>query len=135
MKQTATHRYYYFNLAGQIPSGKNAIVITRTGLRIPGKVFSKWKKEKLPFLKIQRAREGIKEAIAKPVDVMIKYIAGDRRRRDVPGMVDAIWHLFEKAEIITDDKFLGGTPSKVIWISKEINKEKAGVDILIRELL
>lgn len=127
------YNYYYFNIQGQIPSGKNAIIVTRKGFRIPGKVFTKWKKEKAPFLKIQRDQQGIKAPLYKPVDIIIKYTAADKRRRDATGMMDAIWHILEYCEIISDDTFLGGREKVVVFQNVGVDKIKAGVKILIRE--
>ncbi len=40
-------------LTGQCPSGKNAIVITRTGLRFPKKRFVDWRTEALKEIQTQ----------------------------------------------------------------------------------
>jgi len=38
-----------------------------------------------------------------PVNVRLDYFAGDKRRRDMPAIVDAIFHVLEKAGVVTDD--------------------------------
>ena len=98
---------------GQCPSGKNAIIVTRSGLRIPGKRFSEWRT--LALHQIQNIQKIGLLRIDSPCSITIDYWSGDRRRRDVPGIIDAIYHVLEKAEIVTDDRYLGGDGCKQVF--------------------
>lgn len=46
--------------------------------------------------------------ICQPCNITVDYWAKDRIRRDVPGILDALYHLLEYSGIVTDDVFLGG---------------------------
>lgn len=92
---------------GQCPSGKNAVKITRTGHRYPSQRFIEWRRSAMKQLEEQ----GVKAyKIDKPCNIKIDYYSGDRRRRDAPGIVDAIYHLLDKKQfnVVEDDTFLGG---------------------------
>lgn len=121
-----------FSIPGQCPSGKNSIVITRTGHRFPSKRFADWKKQALDNLQLQMVQyKKIKFPLDAPVTVGIKYIPSDRRRRDVPGIIDAVWHVLEKAGIVTDDKHLGGTGKVMAFLHKLPDKKNTSVNIVI----
>ena len=88
---------YIFLLDCQIPSGKNAVQITRTGKRYPGKRFKAWRDEamgKIPYPVTE---------FRGPVTMIVDYVPGDNIRRDVPGLLDALCHLIEKVGIVQDD--------------------------------
>src|SRR4030042_571573 len=120
-------------ISGQIPSGKNAVIITRTGLRFPAKRFVEWRKKAIEEVLPQLSN--ITEVL--PIDhtcnVTIEYRSADMRRRDVPGMIDALWHLLEKVGVVTDDKHLGGHMGTVIFKNFGKDKDNAGVIITIEE--
>lgn len=123
---------FKFTFKGQPPSGKNAIIITRTGKRFPSARFSKWKREVMPCLSMQLRAQGLLNfPLSQPCSVTIDYYTADKRRRDMPGIIDAIWHVLEKVGIVSDDTFLGGTKKYVRWNHLGLNKEKAGVTLTI----
>ncbi len=116
-----------FHLKGQIPSGKNAIIITRSGQRFPTARFKKWRED---AMKQMMAIGNLKvPADWNPV-VDIIYTPGDRRRRDVPGMVDALWHVMEKFGLVDDDARL----RNVRWMTTEVMRETPGVSVWITDL-
>lgn len=88
-------------IRGQIPSGKNAIVVTRTGMRFPKKRFKDWRKHALRELgpPPEVPYDG-------PVRMEVIYVRGDEIRRDMPGMLDAICHVLEKGGFLADDKHI-----------------------------
>ena len=95
-----------FVIHNQLPSGKNAVRITRTGHRYPAKRFSDWKKDAIGQIDAQLPRpEGGRPYFyfIDPVVATVAYYAGDKRRRDVPGMIDALWHIMECIQIVDDD--------------------------------
>jgi Holliday junction resolvase RusA-like endonuclease len=92
-------------LSEQIPSGKNHIRITRTGRRYPTARFAQWRASAYAQVRAQLLtqpswREWPRQA---PMALTVSYRPRDRRRRDVPGMLDALLHLLEHAEVIQDD--------------------------------
>lgn len=114
---------YHHTIKGQIPSGKNAVGITKYGHRYPTERFQKWKQEHIDVWPSKQ--------IDHPVSVLIKYYPGDKRRRDVPGMEDALWHLIERSGFITDDFFLGGTGNITIFKNMGLSRGAPRVEISI----
>lgn len=119
-------------LEGQCPSGKNAVIVTRTGHRYPSARFVEWRQDAINQL-IPQLRDIKKNLpITFPVTVEIDYTAKDRIRRDKPGIEDALWHLLEKMEVVSDDTFLGGWGEDSIFHNHGVDKANAGVKIQIR---
>lgn len=96
----------YFD--GQIRGGKNNIIITRTGRRFPKPEWAKWRDTAVASVKSQLPA-GFK-MIERPVNVHLDYFAGDKRRRDMPAIIDAIFNVLEKAGVVADDTLL--------WVSR-----------------
>ena len=94
---------YRFIFIGQIRGGKNNIQITRTGHRFPTRAWSKWLADTLPSIEAQRLNQHIKEPMLYKMDLRVEYYSEDNRRRDCTALLDAIFHVFEKAGIVKDD--------------------------------
>lgn len=114
---------YTFSLTGQMPSGKNSVVVRRDGKRFPSRRFSLWRDAALA--EVARHKVPLRP-IEGPCHVTVWYTRGDDRRRDVPGMMDALCHLMERADIVRDDSLLvswewvpieGDEPS--VWVKIE----------------
>lgn len=90
-------------LPGRCSSGKNAIQITRSGHRYPSKKFVEWRDGATAH--VLKAKNQIRAVFpfAVPIKGTFSYFPIDRRRRDVPGMLDAIEHLLERCGIVKDD--------------------------------
>lgn len=86
-------------LVGQIPSGKNNMQVTRTGRHYPNLRFQLWRDDAVYELMQQWKQP----ALTMPMRLVCRYWPGDRRTRDVPGMMDAVFHALMKAEIVQDD--------------------------------
>lgn len=114
-----------YTIPGQCPSGKNAIIVLRNGRRVPGKKFSEWKKWAANYIK------PMGPPATKPIDIRIKYYAGDARRRDITGIEDALWHLLENCKVVADDTFLGGAGKKALFENQGIDRDNPRVEILI----
>jgi Holliday junction resolvase RusA-like endonuclease len=95
-------------LPGQIRGGKNNMVVTRTGRHFPRPEWAKWRDAMVTHVKRQLPVDW--QPIAVPVNVRLDYAAGDKRRRDQPAIIDAIFHVLEKAGVVTDDT--------LIWITE-----------------
>ena len=93
-------------ITGQILGGKNNIVITRTGKRFPKASWAKWRDAKVS--EVRKQWKG--QPIDSPTNIRLDYFAGDKRRRDMPAIIDSIFHVLEKACVVTDDTHL--------WVSE-----------------
>ena len=87
------------DLTGQVKGGKNNISITRTGHRYPNPVWAKWRDERVNEVLSQFKGQ----MITVPCCAVVEYFAGDKKRRDVPAVIDSIWHVLEKAGVVEDD--------------------------------
>lgn len=95
-------------LPGQIRGGKNNMIVTRTGMRFPRPEWACWRDAMVAEVRAQLP-PGWKP-IGEPCNAKLFYLAGDRRRRDMPAIVDAVFHVLEKAGVVADDTLL--------WISE-----------------
>jgi Holliday junction resolvase RusA-like endonuclease len=92
-------------LREQIPSGKNHVRITRTGRRYPTARFAQWRASAYDQIRAQLIKQPAWRAWPRQasMSLTVHYRPMDRRRRDVPGMLDALLHLLERAGVIQDD--------------------------------
>lgn len=108
---------------GQIRGGKNNMVVTRTGHRFPKPEWAKWRD--LEVMNIRRQLPAGFKMIEIPTNISLSYVAGDKRRRDMPAIIDAIFHVLEKAGVVKDDTLL--------WVSestRDYSKESPGAEII-----
>ena len=120
-----THRVICLRIAGQIMGGKNNIGITRTGKRYPKAAWAAWRDEKVADIRRQWAETGA-ETFTQPVNMRLEYTAADHRRRDMPAILDSIFHVLEKAGVVADDTLL--------WVSastRSYDAEHAGATIFL----
>ncbi len=89
---------------GQIRGGKNNMIVTRTGLHFPKPEWAKWRNAAVEQIRAQLPPDFVPYDV--PLVDEIDYYAGDRRRRDRPAILDAVWHVLEKAGVVTDDTLL-----------------------------
>jgi len=97
-----------FSLKGQLPSGKNQIEESirfskKLGRhyihKYPNDRFVKWRRDACNQL-----RHLFMLKLDGPLAARVRYWPGDLRTRDVPGMIDAICHLFEHIGLLINDK-------------------------------
>ena len=113
-----------FVLHGKMKSGKNHVQITRTGRRYPNKSFSVWRDDMLKQINYK------KKPLQGRVGLSAYYVPGDRLRRDAPGILDALLHLFEKAGILTDDAQI----KQVNWTEGVIDRHFPQCGIVLETL-
>ena len=94
---------------GQIRGGKNNMIVTRTGHRFPKPEWAKWRDSAVKEIKAQLPKSF--RPIDVPTAIRMDYLAGDKRRRDMPAIIDAIFHVLEKAGVVKDDTLLWVTES------------------------
>lgn len=113
-----------FTLHGTMKSGKNHVQITRTGRRYPNKSFSVWREEMLRQINYKG------KPLQGRVGLSAWYSPGDRLRRDAPGILDALLHLFEKAGILEDDAQV----KEVFWQEQAIDRQAPHCHIFLETL-
>jgi Holliday junction resolvase RusA-like endonuclease len=112
-------------LLGQLPSGKNALMVTRTGHHYPRARFQAWRDDAMVQLKALGCIP--RKAIDYPCHFKAWYWAGDKRIRDVSGMQDALYHLLEHSKILTND----GLIRDVTWKYQGLNRKNPKVEFLL----
>ena len=98
-----------FVITGQIRGGKNNMVVTRKGLHFPKPEWARWRDNAVALVQIQLPMNW--KPIAEPVIFSLVYFAGDKRRRDMPAILDSIFHVMEKAGVVADDTLVWVSPS------------------------
>lgn len=91
-------------ISNQIRGGKNSVQTTNTGRRYPNKVWAKWRDAAVREVVAQIPKGW--RAISEPTNIRMEYHAGDKRRRDMPAIIDAAFHVLEKSGFCLDDTYL-----------------------------
>lgn len=103
MDQTLDGAEVRFVIKGQCKSGKNHMQISRTGRHFPLKSFVDWRSG----VEAQIMAQVIPRIpLEGPCKARFWYFPGDLRRRDVPGMIDALFHVFERMTLVKDDSLI-----------------------------
>lgn len=118
-------------IKGQVRGGKNNMKITRTGKHYPDPLFVAWRDEACWQLKGQLKKVEESLPIKDPVSITIDYIAGDRKIRDVPAILDALWHVLNKVGVVEDDSQLGGLGCSVHFNFCGVDKNHPQVTMII----
>lgn len=107
-------------LFGQICSGKNRIIVTRDGRRIPDKRFLKWRQDAAKQMVGNKILNG---QFTKPVALHVTYTPGDLQTRDVTGMADALFSLLAWVGVVKDD----GLIRELHWTEEALNRSEPKV--------
>lgn len=86
-------------LKGQIRGGKNHVMLTSSGHRYPNRIFAQWRNKAVLEVK----QQFFERTFDVPCEVYVDYTPEDNRRRDVPALMDGVWHVLERAGVIKDD--------------------------------
>lgn len=111
-------------IESQIVGGKNNLIVTRSGRRVPRAPWARWRDRTVREVRGQLPRGW--KPITTPTGITLEYWAGDKRRRDMPAVLDAIFHILEKAGVVADDTLLWVTKS-----SRGYDKEAPRVELVI----
>lgn len=84
------------------------MIVTRKGKHIPKEEWKNWRDEKVREVLAQLPWDW--EPFREPLNIMVHYVAGDRKRRDMPAILDSVFHVLEKAGFVEDDTLL--------WVSR-----------------
>jgi len=102
---------FSITISGQIRGGKNNMIVTRNGRHIPKKEWAKWRDDAVTQVVNQMPLAPFfYEPIRIPTNIRVDYFAGDKRRRDMPAILDSVFHVLEKAGVVADDTLL--------WVSE-----------------
>lgn len=142
---TPARRRLTIRLTGKLKSGKNGMrVHPVTGVHYPTPEFKLWRAGvesqirrqlvDVPRVVYQRAyrvrgRTGLKELVpvvfAEPVSAVVRYTPGDLLSRDVPGMVDALWHVLERVGVVGNDVMI----ESANFVRMPLDRERPGCEI------
>lgn len=124
-----------FTILGQIKSGKNHMIVTRRGRHFPEPKWGKWRDDAVRQIKEQLPEDF--QTIEKRCKISFFYTPSDGRKRDAPGMMDALFHCLEVrknkdgnevcAGVISDDTLF----KEVQWLECAINRGSPGCKIEI----
>ena len=125
-------------LHGQLPSGKNQVGIRREESAVPFELattrhhpnarFERWRRDAEQQLLLQVREWRASLPLSVPLLMYVWYWPGDRRTRDRSGMTDALFHLFEHARIIANDRLI----EDPIWRTMPLDKQDPRVVIVLR---
>lgn len=79
---------------------------------------------------IRRQCDGFPQPIRHKVKLIVDYTPGDRRVRDVAGMMDALCHLLERSGLIEND----GLIRECEWHEFEMNRAQPQACVTLRKL-
>jgi Holliday junction resolvase RusA-like endonuclease len=119
-------------LHGQPRGGKNNYIVLRNGMHVPRANFKKWRDDALSQIKRQIMGKTFSEStdISKsPIKATIWYWKGDLRRRDVPAIEDAIFHVLERSGIVADDCLIEDVDFKNMGLSRENPKVEIRLEV------
>lgn len=101
---------------GQVRGGKNNMKVTRTGHHYPDPNFVKWRNDM--FRQIKEQIPVVVKIVDKSCHWVFEYTPEDARRRDVPAILDAIFHVLERSFIVSDDSIIKDIEFKELPIDK-----------------
>lgn len=93
-----------FSIPYETPSKKNSRVFLKNGRNIPGARYREWEQDAYIFLKLQKTRL-VKNPIATPIEINLRFVHSDKRRRDSDNQASSVLDLLQDAEILQDDSW------------------------------
>lgn len=118
-----------FTLHTQLHGGKNHINITRSGHRYPNKAWAIWRDRMVTDTQIWQTQKKWR-CVRDSAKLHVDYWPGDKRVRDLPALMDSLFHIFEKAGIVENDRLI----RHCVWTEHEIDRKNPRVAIKIEEL-
>ena len=74
-----------------IRGGKNNMLVSRSGHHYPNKAWASWRDMIVDHI---RSMKIISNPIEVDCKLIVNYWSGDKRRRDLPAMIDSLYHIF-----------------------------------------
>ena len=120
---------FEFKIHGAIKGGKNHINITRTGHRYPNRKWAEWRDQVVREIR-EELKNKEKDMITTPCQMQVIYTPNDAKRRDMPAMIDAIFHCLERAGLVKDDYLI----QRLRWYQMPKDVKNSGTSIEIEEI-
>lgn len=120
-----------FILHGKTVSGKNQMRTTFVNGKkrlFPNSNFVEWRN--VMSRQIWQQRIGMNVLFSEPVSLTVHYFPGDRMRRDATGMLDALFHLLEKTNVLKDDSLV----KQLTWVERALDSARPRVHLYIQTL-
>lgn len=127
----------HLQLRGQLPSGKNAQGIRYDSVegllgaggprKHPSQRFVHWREDAQKQLLTQMRNWKSVCPIAVPMMLYVWYWPGDRLARDRSGMLDALFHLFERSGVIANDKWI----EDPVWRTMPMDRTNPRVELVL----
>jgi len=110
-------------LSDQIPSGKNAMGVRRDGRHYPRKRFEDWRDQAGYEIMLQKAKWPmlVRDALPLTGDLVVTISYREllpvpaKGTRDLPGCLDALWHLLTHMNLIENDGQIKGLTWQYPW--------------------
>jgi len=125
MKQTIE-----FTIHGVIKGGKNNMKISRNGRHYPEKKWAAWRNQVVFELQEYLHSINFTKPLKGDLHFTADYYAGDLRRRDIPAMLDSIFHCIERAGVVENDSQF----KTCLWLDRGVRRDNSGVWIKIENL-
>ena len=103
-------------LTGQVRGGKNNMGVTKKGKHYPKKLFKEWRDEAVMQVFLQKLVR-----LTVPCSMDIVYTTGDKKKRDIPAILDAIFHVLERAGVVDDDSLIENVNFKKFYDKENPN--------------
>ena len=103
--------------------------VTRSGQHYPNRKWAEWRDNvvaDLTYILKPTKETQIKE----PCKMLVRYVPGDLKRRDLPAMLDSLFHCMERAGIVSDDSLI----KELTWTALPFNRKTPKVEIKIEEI-
>lgn len=125
-----------FIFKGQMVSGKNQVqtaMVRGRLIKFPNARFKKWRADFQSQLFAQRFGKKLPLPFSGPVCLSVLYYPGDRLRRDLTGILDALFHAVEVKNggcIVNDD-----SQFKMVAIEeRELRRDAPGISIAVEAI-
>jgi Holliday junction resolvase RusA-like endonuclease len=92
------------HLKSQVRGGKNNMKMTRTGKHYPDPKFVEWRNRM--FAQIKEQWPAVVTIKDKSHKWYFEYTPEDNKRRDIPAILDAVFHVLERSFIVSDDSII-----------------------------
>lgn len=101
------------------------MLMSRRGRHYPNPEWAAWRDDVVSELSMMHG-----DLFDTPVRMKVVYTPNDLKRRDMPAMLDSIFHIMEKAGLIKDDFLV----KDLTWVSWPKDTENSGASIFIEEI-
>lgn len=115
-------------LYGKVSAGKNNMGVTRTGVHFPRPAFRKWRDAAVVQVLAQVAKRPL---LSVPLRATVCYYPGDLRRRDMPAIIDGVWHVLERSGVVKDDALI----HEVDYTQMPLDRKNPRLRICLQELI